>query len=396
MTASPRERSTGALGTIEGRCRDIIQAYDAQGRHRTGTDIDHASAEWLAARVRECGIEPVLEPFPLSRIDPADSYVEAAGLRIAGVPFYDGGFTGAGGVSGRLAALGGDGDIGLAENPPNRHGGTPLNQARRAGRYAALVAVTRGGAPGLALTNAPDFLTPFGPPVLQVASDDGPRLEELARDGVPVRVVADAARTETEAFNVVARIAGTEAGLAPLVITTPRSGWWHCAGERGGGLACWLEVARALAAARPAREVIFAAFSGHELGFLGVTMFLRGRADLPQRADTWMHFGANIGAAQNAAVRFSAVDDERRALFAGALARAGVNGAVAAPPGTVLGGESVVVAGRGGRTIALVGGNAHFHLESDRFPEAVDTTAVARQASACVEAALALAGSRPA
>jgi len=28
---------------------------------------------------------------------------------------------------------------------------------------------------------------------------------------------------------------------APRWVLAQRSGWWHCAGERGGGLACWLE-----------------------------------------------------------------------------------------------------------------------------------------------------------
>lgn len=398
MAGTPDARGvTGpaALDEIEGRLDDVIRAYDAQGWHRTGTDTDRASAEWLAGLVRACGVEAVLEPFPLSRLDPGDCYVEAGGRRFAGVPFYDGGLTDAAGASGRLVELGGDGEIGLAENPPNSHGETPVNRARRDGRYRALVAVARGRAPGLALTNAPDFLAPFGPPVLQVSSEDGPYLLEQARNGASVRVIARASRTEAEAFNVIASIRGREAELPPLVITTPRSGWWHCAGERGGGLACWLETVRALAGGRPARDVLFAAFSGHELGPLGVTMFLRVRPDLAPRAHAWIHFGANIGAARDAAVRFSAVEDGHRRMLADAFLRAGVAGAVAAPPGAVVGAESAVVASEGGRAIALVGGNALFHLEADRYPAAVEIGALARQATACVEVARALAGAAP-
>jgi hypothetical protein len=37
---------------MEGRVAAILQAYDGQGDHRTGTEVDAASAEWLAGEVR--------------------------------------------------------------------------------------------------------------------------------------------------------------------------------------------------------------------------------------------------------------------------------------------------------------------------------------------------------
>src|ERR1700680_3485817 len=45
--------------------------------------------------------------------------------------------------------------------------------------------------------------------------------------------------------------------LPPLVIMTPRSGWYRCASERGGGLACWLELTSILSQSTPARDVVF-------------------------------------------------------------------------------------------------------------------------------------------
>ena len=42
------------------------------------------------------------------------------------------------------------------------------------------------------------------------------------------------------------------------------------ASERGGGLACWLEIMRAVRNGKPARDVLFVASSGHELGHLGL------------------------------------------------------------------------------------------------------------------------------
>ena len=50
---------------------------------------------------------------------------------------------------------------------------------------------------------------------------------------------------QAQAFNVVAVVSRTD-GAPPLVVMTPRSGWWSCASERGGGFACWLEIMRAV------------------------------------------------------------------------------------------------------------------------------------------------------
>src|SRR5205085_9900985 len=99
------------------------------------------------------------------------------------------------------------------------------------------------------------------------------------------------------AFNGVAAGPGTNKGAAPLVVMTPRSGWWNCASERGGGLACWLEIMRAARDAAPARDILFVASSGHELGHLGLDSFIERRPGLVSAARTWIHLGANIGAA---------------------------------------------------------------------------------------------------
>ena len=40
---------------------------------------------------------------------------------------------------------------------------------------------TRGGRPGLCPSNADSFLTPFGPPVIQVSSEDAPFLDDDPR-----------------------------------------------------------------------------------------------------------------------------------------------------------------------------------------------------------------------
>jgi len=99
------------------------------------------------------------------------------------------------------------------------------------------------------------------------------------------------------------------------VVMTPRSSWWQSTAERGGGLVCWLESLRALIAAPPACNVIFTANSGHELGHLGLDDFMVRRPGwerpISEGGATWIHFGANIGAADGELSLQSASDDLR-------------------------------------------------------------------------------------
>jgi hypothetical protein len=139
--------------------------------------------------------------------------------------------------------------------------------------------------------------------VLQVSSDEGGFLEESARQGAAVHLVARVERKPVEAVNVTARLAGADGSLPPLVVMTPRSGWWTCASERGGGIACWLELMRELKTGPLARDVVFVASSGHELGHLGINAFVDRRPGIVlakrgldalgrqhrRRAGSWQH-----------------------------------------------------------------------------------------------------------
>jgi hypothetical protein len=253
-----------------------------------------------------------------------------------------------------------------------------------------VVILTRGSRPGLFLLNAPSFKAPFGPPALQISSAESEWLKARAQERAEVSLVAQVERTTTQAVNVTARIAGSDPDLAPLVITTPRSGWWECASERGGGLACWLEAISTLAAARPARDCLFAAFSGHEIGFLGIEAYLAPRPDLAKRALAWIHLGANIGAPQQRnLVHLS--DASLESWITATLQKEGLNADHKAEPGSVPRGEAGTVHRGGARYVALVCGTEVFHNPADRWPDAVDVAMVARYARAFASGALELA-----
>ena len=49
---------------------------------------------------------------------------------------------------------------------------------------------------------------------------------------------------KAEALNVSAEVPGADSRLAPVVVMTPRSGWFACASERAAALAAFVEIFR--------------------------------------------------------------------------------------------------------------------------------------------------------
>lgn len=377
---------------MQQRIGALIGAYAEQGFHRTGTDVDRRSGEWLADTVRQIGLESTLEEFSLSRVDPVDASLEIDGRKIEGLPLFDGGFTGPAGIAGRLGPLDSDAAIGLTECPPNAQEAGALGEARRQNRHRAIVAVTRGARPGFCPSNADSFLRSFGPPVLQVASEEASFLADCARQGAQALLTAHVVRTPAQAFNVIARIAGTDRSAAPVIVMTPRSGWWWCASERGGGLACWLEIMRAMRNAKPVRDVLFVASSGHELGHIGIDSFIARRPRIVPAAKAWIHLGANIGAARGPGNHLQASDDAMEQVMAEAMTKAGLRIDQRRPRGLAPRGEAENVHRGGGRYISIIGDNDLFHNTSDRGADTIDADVIARFAGAFATATASLAG----
>lgn len=355
-----------------------IEGWDAIDDHRTGTAGDRRTSDWLMAQIRAAGLAARREDFRLARWVPEACTIDVGDTVAEGVPLFDGGTTPPDGVAGRLALLadgeatGGSGTIGVgafgnAAGDANRR----LADARVSGSRAALVAVSKMDArvAGLALQNADRFKTPFGPPVLQVATEHAAWLAGAAARGETARLTAHVAFETATATNVVCRCPGREPDGAPLVVLTPKSAWWVCTAERGGGIAAWLALLRHFAVDRPRRDVLFVATSGHELGHLGLEHHLA--ATPPRRARAWIHLGANF-AAVDSRIRLQASDADLMGLARGALAQAGVSIGTTAPPGRRPVGEARNIHDLGERYVSLLGSNSWFHHPDDRWPDTID------------------------
>ncbi len=383
-----RAQAAAAAPARRDRIIADLRGWDGIVDHRTGSAGDDATARWLAGQVRAAGVMPTLSEFAFRRRTPQACRVEHGTAAIAGVPLFDGGTTGTEGIRGRLGPLGSNAAIGLAFYEP--FGGAPetlaLQAARRANAHRAIVAVAAGKTvrPGLALLNADAYGTAFGPPVLQVATEHGDRLRSLAAAGAAVTVVA-AMREDTVAVtNVEAGIPGRRSDLAPLVVMTPRSAWWTCTAERGGGITLWLEALRRWAVEPPERELLFTANTGHELGHVGLDHYLHQHPDRVANAHAWVHLGANFAAA-GGTVRYQASEPALMRLGLEAIAAAGVAEPEVTPAGTRPYGEARNVFDGGGRYVSLLGTNPLFHHPDDRWPEAVDMDRAERLVGAMLD-----------
>jgi hypothetical protein len=96
------------------------------------------------------------------------------------------------------------------------------------------------------------------------------------------------------AFNITAAL---QRGAAKtLVLSTPRSGWFGCVGERGTGLAAWLLLAEWAVKAKLPVNLALVATSGHEYEYAGGEQFIAHVAPKPADTALWVHLGANVAA----------------------------------------------------------------------------------------------------
>ena len=380
------------------RIARVIEEYDGQGVHRTATEVDDRSAEWLADQVRAIGLEPVLEPYDVDRVDPGDCHLEIGGRRIEGVPLHDGGFTDAGGIDGELCEDDDEDPFGkivlatsaLRNAPEWADRELPTRIEELIDRGCVGLILPQGDRDGeIVLRNAHRIDAPQPLPVLQIARRDAGTLQAQIVIRGEVILEADGERLRSNATNVIATIEGSDPDATPIGIVTPKSGWYTCAAERGGGIAIFLALAESLAAARPRRTVHLLASSGHELDFYGIRAYARiHRANIAGAA-AWLHLGASIGA-REAKPAVAASDEALDAAVTQAIGAERLEPATHRPPDPALGGEALVISELDTRYVSFLGGHPYFHSPNDVVAKAVDEVHIARWARASREVLSAL------
>lgn len=375
--------------------QDIV-TYCGFGNHRTATEADRKTAEWLAARLDECGVAVELHPYRLTQF-----FLEGYGLTVDGktvdsFPLWPPQMTGPTPLKAPLTLAPKDppttgkaddfaGKIVLADVPVRGASVTP-----RTGHVEIVQALVSAGAEGIiAITPSPmgevvalnsmRGTEPWPVPILLVGSKDVPALTEAAKRGAVAEILIQGLHDPNAVSNeVVGRL---NRGPETIVVSTPYSGWFRCAGERGPGVALFLAVARWAAAQKDGPSYVFVASSAHELNALGIRSFVQEQAPGPERVKSWLHLGAGIATyeyeASGGVVRRLAQPSRLRRLMTNDPALApvlekhfgempGLKPIISDRPG----GEMALMARMGYKVWGFAGASAFHHLPGD-LPERV-------------------------
>lgn len=359
-----------------------IRAYEEMGIHRTGRTADNHTTFWMTEELFKLGVDADWQTWRFPRVEIHDASIRFGGWDIPAVPTYDCSFTDHRGVTGVLRRDNGPGIVvwEFAHDDQDR---------MAAGIYSSFELARQDGVDGIILVmgdpdgypvlrNAERPLDPIDLPVLQVAPvDAGPILDAL---GSEATMIVDGGRVDAPADNVTASIPGTDPDAAPVVLMTPKSGWYTCAAERGGGIAIWLEVAGRVAANPGRRTLNLVASSGHELHHLGLDHYISELGAAAHDVHMWMHLGASIGS-KNGQPRFAASDDELFNVTADALQQQGLE-REPFPVGNSGFGEARNIGEIGGRFASFLGGHPYFHSPQDTYDRCIDPESLAKHTDA--------------
>lgn len=282
----------------------MLERYFEFGVKASGGEGDNASGAWLETELGQAGYVCRRQPFEVPYFEVRQASLTTGQARATVIPQAIVAPTGPQGLTAplRLASDPGDlsGSIALVSLPYSRW--VALAQPEVARRLAD--AVARGAAGVVLITTGPtgeaialNVTTrkpPLGRPVAILAPKDAQPFLAAAREGKTATLTLDGEGGRRTAFNLIARL--DRKAAKTLIISTPRSGWFRCAAERGSGLAVWLWLAQRLARTDIPVNVELLATSGHEYEFLGGELYLHHEAPPPAATRLWVHIGASAAA----------------------------------------------------------------------------------------------------
>ena len=358
---------------IGDRAFEIMSVFSELGPHRTGTKGQHDTFQWLASELMTSGADVSYQTFPFHYYD-AEVSVWSEGRSISALALYYS-FTGELDIRNRTT---GTVDAHADEVVISKRINCMVNKAKADG-CDGLVLATRCPTGALCAINR-EYTTGLGFPVVLVAQNN---LNAILTNDADIFFSASVRKTLTQ--NVVARFP-SPIGASRITITTPISGWFQCAGERGCGLAVAILVAKRLS---DSFGVDLLLANGHELGFLGGHHLAGSYAAGSQCV---LHIGsciANIDAQMTSICSADLAATERITASLGRLDIKPIVPTFAADENNWVG-ESMCWAANGLPMLSIAGQAPHFHTNGD-LPNTVTTpTLLAEMIDVIHDAALAL------
>jgi len=283
--------------------RDVV-TYSGFGHHRTATDGEEKTTDWMERRLSDRGLEVDSQTFPQETYSVTRTSLAVADNEFDCFPLWPPTWTDRGPIRGRLVTT--ETGRGTAKGsvvlirPSFSYGGAPFSHdggdaiVHAAAESGTVAAVVTGNGPsdGIHAYNTPEETPRWPIPVVLTPKRNEAALVSAAEDHAEVSLlVAGFDVPQAQPRNLIGRL---DRGDDVIVISTPKSGWFTCAGERGPGIALFLAMAR-WASERDSRvSYVFDANTGHETGYSGIRRFLEGPAPPPDRTLAWIHLGATI------------------------------------------------------------------------------------------------------
>ena len=332
---------------------EIVRVFSEIGIHRTGTQGDRDTLRWLGSKLTVDGADVSFHTFPYHHFD-AELSVRSVGKSIESEALY---YSFTGQCNMRNPATGfvdGHAD----EDVISREIGCMVATAKVNG-CDGLVLATQCPTGHLCAINR-DRRMDLEFPVVLVAQHNLNTIQTSAAD-----ISFTASVRKSIAKNVIARFPGPTSAQR-VVVTTPISGWFRCAGERGCGLAIAIFVSKELS---KSFAVDLLLTSGHELGMCG-------GYHLAQSYDAellcLLHLGSCIANIDAKMISICSADLVTVGRIAGAFKRLGIKPVAPSNPANAKNwvGESMCWASNNCPILSIAGLAPHFHASSD-LPEVV-------------------------
>lgn len=381
-----------------------LDRYIAFGGKQAGGPGDNACGAWLSSELERLGFEVKRQDVSTPYFSIQRSELTCGGAKAPLWPQPIVVQTGPDGVTGPLVRVDASGRaatplagaIALVDLPFARWSSAlakpirePVEAAFRAGAKAVVV-ITNGPSGKVIALNADGRRPMFIGPVALLAPEDARPFLAAAMSREPSTLTVTGEGGRRPAFNLIGRM--DRGADRWIVVSTPRSGWFTCAGERGGGIAAWLWLARWAGAGVRNYNLAFVCNSGHEYEYLGAAEALREIAPRPAETHFWLHLGANLASTEwhdGTGLPLPSVDTQRHLSVSPALlpvARevfAGHTAFEAPYSSDVLSaGEQVEILAAGYRSVAAVFGIHRYHHVATDDARCVSAANVAIAAAA--------------
>jgi len=385
-----------------------LERYIGFGVKASGGPGDAACGAWLDSELARSGYRTERQAFEAPFFDIERAEISTGSTTAPVMPQAIVVPTGRDGVTGRLVRVdpvAGETDklagaIALIDLPYNRWStalAKPIADTVRvalAGGAVAAVLITNGPTRKAIALNADGNKSMFDKPVAVLAPDKAAPFLIAAAKGEQATLHVLGQGGRRPAYNLIGKVDRSKGRW--IVLSTPWSGWFTSAGERGSGLAVWLALARWAPRALKDHDIAVLCNSGHEYEYLGAEKSLDDAAPPPAATAFWLHLGANVAARDwqelggGLMLPLPSADTQRFLMTSPALveparrAFAGQSGLeMAYPTGQGSAGELTNILAAGYPKVAGIFGAHRFHHVAEDDARCVSAPLAARAIQGC-------------